>query len=105
MQEPTYQISRKSDQNCGRDSATVFPTKMAAVTSLFMLMSQNKNPNINILSVKISDSFCKNRLNGFSKIAFLRITHNLCVLKFDRYFNGRFASNTFNMNILVISGS
>ena len=26
-----HQISRKSDQNCGRESATIFPIKMAAV--------------------------------------------------------------------------
>ena len=41
MQVLTYQISRKSDQNCGHDSATVFTTNMAAVTSLIMIMSQN----------------------------------------------------------------
>ena len=41
MQFLTYQISGQSDQNCGRDSATVFPTNMAAVTSLIMIMSQN----------------------------------------------------------------
>merc|ERR1712074_327391 len=34
---------KKSDQNCGRDSATVLSTKMAAVTSSIMLMSQNTN--------------------------------------------------------------
>ena len=34
----TYEISRKSDENCGRDSATVFSIKMAAVTSLIVLM-------------------------------------------------------------------
>ena len=30
---------KKSDENSGRDSATVFSIKMAAVTSSFMLVS------------------------------------------------------------------
>ena len=42
----THQISWKSDQNCGRDSALVFSIKMAAVTSPIMLMSQNLNAHL-----------------------------------------------------------
>lgn len=36
----------KSNGNCGCDSATVSSIKMAAATSLFMLMSSNTNEQI-----------------------------------------------------------
>ena len=52
MQVSTCQISRKPDQNCDNDSALDFPTIMAAVTSLLMLMSQNTdNNNQNLLMI------------------------------------------------------
>ena len=35
----TYQITRKSDKNCGRDSAREFPANMAAMTSSIILLS------------------------------------------------------------------
>ena len=48
----TCQILWKSDENCGRDSARVFPTNKAAVTSSIMLMSQNiVNHNQNLAMI------------------------------------------------------
>ena len=52
----------------------------------------------------ITDWFGKNCLNGLKQIAFLLITLNLCLLLFDRYFNGRIISNAFIIIIFVISG-
>ena len=59
MQVFTCQISRKSDQNCGRDSATVFPTNMAAVTSSIMLMSWNSNAHNYTYTGPFLESFTK----------------------------------------------
>ena len=52
VQVLTCQISWKSDQNWGRDSARVFPTNMTAVTSSIMRMSKNilvNNLNISMI--------------------------------------------------------
>ena len=86
----THQISWKSDQNCGRDSALVFSIKMAAVTSPIMLMSQNINNRFENLNIIPGLNVHIRSLNVFWPVTICKKLLNSILPKFDRYFNGRF---------------
>ena len=83
-----YQISLKSDRNCGRDSATVFSFKMAAVTSSIMLMSQimnNQTPHLKGIVCEKFYFFCFKRfvLWAILKCCYLRVFWVLIVFITD----------------------
>ena len=68
----THQISWKSDQNCGRDSALVFSIKMAAVTSPIMLMSQNINDRFENLNIFVYENFLVHTFNVLWLVTILK---------------------------------
>ena len=57
---------------CDRDSATVFPVNMAAVTSSIMLMSPNSNDRYPFLFVIICGKFHFQSLNRFESVVNLK---------------------------------
>ena len=100
-----YRISRKSDQNCGRDSATVFSINMATVTSSDMLMSKKINDRNNNLQMIVCGKFHFDYVSRFSLKTNRKKLKISTLLKFDRYFNGHYWPNALNMHIFLLSGS
>ena len=113
MQVLTCQISRKSDQNCGHisrksdqnrghDSAFVFPTKMAVVTSSTMLMIQNLDNQKLLMIVMYSFIFIAWKYfdPNYSKKLIIFNVNDIWTL-----IQRSFGSNGLNMRIFMLSGS